>query len=709
MTTAGLSKIATLHSYVERGWNIFPIEPNGKRPMIVSSGIDAEGQPFDTRLKWNTFQYNKISKDQVAEWHEQWPEANWAVVCGQISGIVVMDVDGPDGIASLERHHPEMSSIQTFVQKTPRGHHLFFKHPGSGVNVKSFPILDKVDIKADGGYVVIHPSRIDGLPYIIVQDVALDKCPGWIVRGETVKDEDISEQVAASGKPQWVADLIGRGSPSGRRNDDAARLVGYFHGTGVAKDIIETILLPWSERCTPPFDRKELRTVINSVCQYRQLAKSHGVLEPPLMTQAGTGQKYSWPDLGIDMVVSKTTDHSTYGVIGELEVQTVNIMTLPKYLFGPVDVSWKDVGQLSRLCGELEKRMFGPPWKQMVSDVARLTVGQFTQGAAWIRLREAPRSQQMGFAHRPLLLAKEPTLWFSAGGGLKSYLALTLAVQMETGLDLGLGPCIVRNHVAYLDWEWDVGQHARRLDTIIPAGQQEALGVDIVYRNCGGRPLRKQLDELKRLIYKEGVTYVIIDSASPACGRAADNDEIVAFFQSVSQLGVGSLILAHITKGDRNSQQDSVATAFGGIQWENQARSTWHLKKAQEEGSNIARVLMTHQKINAGRTSTPFGVEFDFPEEDDPAGVVRISSMENVDPASFEGDEGANALRERIRFAVKNRPLNLEQIAEAINIPASEALLTTLRSMERNTIARIIRRIDGDQVEFWGARTSRDF
>jgi hypothetical protein len=150
---------------------------------------------------------------------------------------------------------------------------------------------------------------------------------------------------------------------------------------------------------------------------------------------------------------------------------------------------------------------------------------------------------------------------------------------METGLDLGLGPSIVRNHVAYLDWEWDVGQHARRLDTIIPASEQEALNVDIVYRNCGGRPLRKQLDELKRLIYKEGVTYVIIQSASPACGKAADNDEIVAFFQAISQLGVGSLILAHITKGDRNSAQESIATAYGGIQWENQARSTWHLKR----------------------------------------------------------------------------------------------------------------------------------
>lgn len=708
MTTVGLTKIDTLYSYVDRGWNIFPIEPNGKRPVVVSSGVGEDGQPFDSRLKWNTFQYNRVGKDQVRKWNDAYPDANWAVVCGQISNIVVMDVDGPEGIASLEKHHPEMAATQTFIQKTPRGHHLFFIHPGQGVNVKSFPILDKVDIKADGGYVVIHPSKIDELSYTIFQDIAPAKCPGWIVRGEGVREgSDEADPNQGVRKPQWVADLIANGSPSGRRNDDAARLVGYFWGIGVAKDIIESIMIPWSERCNPPFDIKELKVVIGSICNYRQLAKSHGVLDPPVLTSSGTGFKYTWHDLGIDMVVSKLIDHQTYGILGELEVHTNGIISIPKYLYGPMDVSFKDVMQISRLVQELENRMFGPPWKQMVGDMARLTVGQFTQGRPWVVLRDAPRAQQMGYAHKPLLLAKEPTLWFSAGGGLKSYIALALAVQMETGLDLGLGPCLVRNHVAYLDWEWDVGQHATRLDTLIPLEQQQELGVNVVYRNCGGRPLRKQLDELKRLIANEGVTYVIIDSASPACGRAADNDEIVAFFQSVAQLGVGSLILGHITKGDRNSTQESVSTAFGGIQWENQARSTWHLKKSQEEGSNIARVLMTHQKINAGKTSVPVGIEFDFPMENDPDGLVRISMVDGMDLSRFADDDGASALRERIRFAVKNRPMHFAQIAQAVNVPETEQLLTLLRSMERSTLSRIVRAVDGEQVEFWGARTSR--
>jgi len=707
MTFVGLSKEDTLMSYLDRGWNIFPVEPNGKRPVVVSQGTGADGVAFDVRLKWNTYQYNRVTRDQVSKWLREYPDCNWAVVCGRISGVIVVDVDGEEGLQSLEKHHPEMANGQTFLQKTPRGHHLFFRHPGEGVEVKSFPILHKVDVKADGGYVVISPSKIDELPYVIFHEVELATCPGWVVRGEGVREEDEAASSDNTKRPQWVSELISTGSPSGRRNEDAARLVGYFWGRNIGKDIIEQIITPWAERCQPPFSMRELKTVVRSICSYQQLAKNHGVLDPPVMTSSGIGYKYTWPSLNIDMLLSKLMDSERHGVVGELEVHTNGIISLPKYLYGPIDVALKDSRMISTLVSELEKRMFGPPWKQMVGDMARLTVGQFSQGSPWVLLRDAPRAQQMGYAHKPLLLSKEPTLWFSAGGGMKSYIALALAVQMETGLDLGLGPSLARHHVAYLDWEWDVGQHARRLDTLISPQDQERCGVNIVYRNCGGRPLRKQLDELKRLIAKEGITYIIIDSASPACGRASDNDEIVAFFQGISQLGVGSLILAHITKNDRNSAQDEVSTAFGGVQWENQSRSTWHLKKIQQEGSSTAEVLMTHQKINAGNMNAPIAIRFNFPYEGDETSLLQMQLMNPGDLPAESLREGGVGLKDRIKYVVKNRPLSIEQIAEAINVSPGPGLLNTLRSMEQYTLARMVRTVEGESVEMWGLRSNR--
>ena len=707
MDTEKPDTLAVLFSYLDRGWNIFPVEPNGKRPVVVSQGRDQDGSVFDLRLKWNTFQYNRVDQDQVKTWFEQYNDCNWAVVCGKISNLVVLDVDGEIGIKSLEKHHSEIQGVKTFMQASPHGIHMFFTHPGN--DVKSFPILTKVDVKGDGGYIVVAPSKIDEESYQVLIDTELRECPGWIARGESIKEDSptaSSPDSTGDRRPQWVKQLLDNGSPEGRRSDDASRLVGYFWNRNVSPDIIETVITPWANRCKPAFDMRELKTVIRSICSYQQTAKHLGIVAPPVMTSTGTGTKYSWHTLKIDIVVSKLMETERYGLVGELDVRTNGIPSVRHFLYGPVDVSFKSSRDLASLVTEMEKLMSGPPWRQMINDIARLSIGQFTKGTPWILLREAPRAQQQGFAHKPLLLAKEPTLWFSAGGGLKSYLALTLAVMMETGVDFGIGPALVRNHVAYLDWEWDVGQHARRLDTIISPADQERLGANIIYRNCGGRPLRKQIDEIKRMVAEEGITYIIIDSASPACGRASDNDEIVAFFQAIAQIGVGSLILAHITKADRSSQDD-VATAFGGVQWENQARSTWHLRKIQEEGSTTADLVLTHHKINAGNMNRPFALRFFFPDESDPDGVVQIQgiSPENLPAETLK--EGGVSFRDRVKYALKNRPMPAEELAEVLGVYKIPARVATLRSMEQSVLNRVVKKVDGEPLEFWSLKSPR--
>lgn len=707
MTTVGLDTLDTLYTFVDRGWNLFPIEPNEKMPVITGRGTGDDGESFAVRFKWSSVQHVKVTKEQVRKWYTQYPNCNWAIVCGKISNLVVLDIDGDVGMESVNKHHPEIQNIKTFMQASPHGFHMFFAHPGN--DVKSFPILPKVDVKADGGYIVVHPSQINGEQYRILVEADLAPCPGWIARGEGVAQELEQQQddpTSATARPEWVSSLLANGSPAGRRNDDAARLVGYFWSRNVPKDIIEQIIAPWAAKCQPPMPQKELATVIRSISSYQQMAKSHGVMDAPAMTSTGTGYKYTWHTLRVEVIISKLIDTERHGLVGEFEVHTNGIPAMPKYLYGPVDVSFKNGQSLMQLSTELEKRMYGPPWRQMITDVARLAVTQFNQGKPWQLLRNAPRAQAAGFAHKPLLLAKEPTLWFSAGGGLKSFMALSLAVQMETGIDLGLGPSLVRHHVAYLDWEWDIGQHARRLDMIIPPAEQEKLGVDIVYRNCGGRPLRKQLDELKRLIAEEGVTYVVIDSASPACGRATDNDEIVAFFQGISQLGVGSLVLAHITKMDRNSNDD-VATAFGGVQWENQARSTWHIRKMQDEGSSVADVLFTHQKINAGNMSPPFAVRVHFPYEDEPDTPVQYQLMNPGDLSPEALKSGGVGFKDRIKYLVKDRPMSAEDIAECLGMSVSGALVNTLRSMETNVLIRVVRNVDGQPTDHWQLRAGR--
>lgn len=635
-----------------RGWNIFPIKENEKRPLI----------------QWEQFQDQvRVTEEMVRDWYERFPGCNWAAACGLMSGMVVLDIDGEQGQQMVQRWYPDTYKIKTLMQKSPRGWHLFFNYPGEHVQCHT-GIMDKVDIKADGGYILVTPSVINDQKYHILLDVELAECPSWIAKG-TKPDTQAKSKVLTSdpsAQPYWVTTLLASGSPEGRRNEDAARLVGYFHNHNISRDIITQLMSGWASLCKPPFEPRELQSVIRSVTSYQQRARAHGILEPPTMTPGGTGIKFAWHDLNIEVIVSRMEESSSYGLVAQIEIRTQNIPGIPKYLYGPVDVSIKNGQQLASLVSQCESRMSGPPWRQMITDMARLAISNFSTGPDWTLLRDAPRTRDYGFAHKPLLLQKQPTLWFASGGGLKSYLALALAVSMETGIDIGLGEPAARNHVAYLDWEWDINQHARRLDTLMSPEDQERYGVNVMYRNCGGRTLRKQVDELKRLINDEGITYVIIDSAAPACGRASDNDDVVMFFQALSQLQVGSLILAHVTKSDRQSGDD-VSMAFGGVQWENQARSTWHLKKMQTEDSPYADVTLTHHKINAGSKQAPVAVRFTFPDEYDPSSMLRIEMMQQQ---SYKYLAKARSLASVDRSEFD--PLTGEQIVQSLGAPSDE-------------------------------------
>jgi len=693
-------KLAILYEYIDRGWNIIPILTNDKRPAI----------------KWQQYEKeSRVTKDHVETWFNHFPGCNWAVVCGELSNVVCLDIDGPEeGAENLWKYHPEIQSVQTLMAYSPKGCHMFFLHPGAGMTVKSFPIMPKVDVKGDGGYVLIAPSVINDTKYSWITEYPLSSCPGWITRGErphirTDSDDENEQPANGQQRPEWVTDLLQNGSPSGRRNDDAARLVGYFHSKQITRDIIEKIVAPWAELCNPPFSLRELKTVIRSVTSYRQTAANHGIVDPPDMVSSPSGFKFSWHQFRIEVLISKITDHERYGIIGELEIRTNGIPTLPKHLFGPIDISLKNAQSLATLINECEKRMFGPPWKQMIADMARLTLSQFSQGEPWSLLREAPRAQSLGFAHKPLLLAREPTLWFSAGGGMKSYLALALAITMETGMDIGLGAPLVRNHVAYLDWEWNINQHASRLDRIISPEDQERYNVNIVYRKCVGRTLRKQTDQLKRMIAEEGITYVIIDSAAPASGKASDNDDVVAFFQAVGELSVGSLILAHVNKNDRmqGAQGDDVTMAFGGVQWENQSRSTWNLRKIEGEDASYTDVILTHQKVNAGSKQPPYPVRFHFPPEHDREGLIRIEALQ---PSSFAamsyGDTGIS-MRDRIMSLVGPHKLTIEELGEGLDHPVNQRLLNVIENMLPRELTKVMETDDHGQPATYYYATRR--
>jgi Protein of unknown function (DUF3987)/Bifunctional DNA primase/polymerase, N-terminal len=113
---------------------------------------------------WKAAQTERASPEKLEEDFRRHPHANVGIVTGAVSGVVVVDIDGPDGVTSLRKildEPPKLPSV-----RTGNGHHLYGRHPGTALKnfVKTYPGLDG---RADGGYVVAPPSRhVSGKDYI---------------------------------------------------------------------------------------------------------------------------------------------------------------------------------------------------------------------------------------------------------------------------------------------------------------------------------------------------------------------------------------------------------------------------------------------------------------------------------------------------------------------------------------------------------------
>jgi hypothetical protein len=133
-------------AYARRGIPVFPCEPGGKAPLTYNGFWDAT---TDSR--------------RLEIWWRRWPDANVGVPTGERSGLLVLDVDPRDGglesLAELERTGcllPETARART----GGGGMHVFFGYPaGEEVRSNTGRLGPGLDVRGEGGYVVVPPSR----------------------------------------------------------------------------------------------------------------------------------------------------------------------------------------------------------------------------------------------------------------------------------------------------------------------------------------------------------------------------------------------------------------------------------------------------------------------------------------------------------------------------------------------------------------------
>jgi putative DNA primase/helicase len=168
LTGAGDAKstLDAAMAYTSRGWHVFPLAPHSKVPLKGSNGFrDATTNPATLR-----------------RWFGQRFPYNVAVRTGLISGLLMLDADGQEGVENLERLQAEHGRLPaTLMSQSSRGPHLWFTLavPVPGSDSKLAP---KIDVRADGGYAVappsIHPS---GAIYRWLNKLSPAPAPDWLI------------------------------------------------------------------------------------------------------------------------------------------------------------------------------------------------------------------------------------------------------------------------------------------------------------------------------------------------------------------------------------------------------------------------------------------------------------------------------------------------------------------------------------------------
>lgn len=141
-------------NYARAGWSVFPLKPRDKVPLTAHGFKDAS-----------------TNIERVREWWGKEPNANIGLNCGK-SGLVVVDLDkraAHDGLAEwASLLAKQRLTIRTSTSLTGGGgQHLLFKAPeGVKIGNSAGRLAPGIDIRGDGGYVVLPPSiHPSGKPY----------------------------------------------------------------------------------------------------------------------------------------------------------------------------------------------------------------------------------------------------------------------------------------------------------------------------------------------------------------------------------------------------------------------------------------------------------------------------------------------------------------------------------------------------------------
>lgn len=191
---------------VARGLSVIPTGGGrlrtAKQPHYAA--LKATGHTYvnaagEVKATWRAFQERQATEAELQTWYALQRARGIGLVTGQLSGLVVIDVD-PEGLPLLAQ-----LGWKPHVISPSGGVHLYVRHPGwyvqSNASKTKASLPPGFDVRGDGGYIMLPPSRNPKGQYCRTNE------------RKTLSREDIPEAVTWEGKTFQLRSALGLAAP----------------------------------------------------------------------------------------------------------------------------------------------------------------------------------------------------------------------------------------------------------------------------------------------------------------------------------------------------------------------------------------------------------------------------------------------------------------------------------------------------------------
>ncbi len=268
--------------YAEKSIPVFPCKPGGKEPLIrkclVAKRQELTGKELAAHARTcerDGHGHHDATTDpeRIRAWWSRWPDANVAMPTGKRSGRVVVDEDpehgGSDSMAELRERGHELPPTTT-IKTGGGGRHLYLRYP-AGVEIRNSAgkLGPGLDIRGEGGYVIVPPSVTEG-PYEVLDNRPPADAPEWLIEALTAPSGVPENDVATIQRAKVPGGgLEGPEIPAGERNTTLYKIACSLRAGGHERgEILEALGRVNRERCSTPLAGEDISKIAKSAAQH---------------------------------------------------------------------------------------------------------------------------------------------------------------------------------------------------------------------------------------------------------------------------------------------------------------------------------------------------------------------------------------------------------------------------------------------------------